>query len=121
MNTPRPAVLMARSFNRDPGVQAERTALAWNRTGLALTANALLAIRAGMVNEAPLLLFLGGTLLLAATMLVPLGGWRKRQLLGPGTPRAPRPYLLLAVCTVAMLACATAIFSMVPLLERLTA
>lgn len=104
----------APAFTRDPGVQAERTALAWNRTGLALAVNAALTLRAGVVNHAPALLLLGGALLLAAALFVPLGGWRRRQLLHPDTPRAPGSCLMLAACGCALLACATAIFSIVP-------
>jgi len=108
-----------RGFLRERGLQAERTALAWNRTALALAANALLTIRSGVVNDAPMVLLLGAALLLAAVTLVPLARWRKMQLLGPQTPCAPDPRLMRAVFMVAMLAGAVAVVATLPhLLQR---
>lgn len=68
---------------RDPGLQAERTAMAWNRTGLALFVNALLALRLGLSGaQSPLMLALGGVLLFGAGAVMWLGSVRRRALVG---------------------------------------
>ena len=47
MSSTRPHDAMPRA--RDPGLQGERTALAWQRTSLAVLANGLLAMRSASV------------------------------------------------------------------------
>jgi uncharacterized membrane protein YidH (DUF202 family) len=111
----------SREWGRDPGLQSERTALAWSRTALALAANAALTIRSGLTNQAPPVLFLGAVLLVAAAMLVPLSGWRRKQLLKAQKPISAQPRLLLAVCLLAMLASAAAILATLPNLAHLRA
>lgn len=39
---------------RDPGLQPERTALAWQRTGLSAAVVAVLLVRSGVVGSSPL-------------------------------------------------------------------
>lgn len=39
---------------RDPGLQPERTALAWQRTGLSAAVVAVLLVRGGIVADSPL-------------------------------------------------------------------
>ncbi|QKW20237.1 DUF202 domain-containing protein [Kitasatospora sp. NA04385] len=51
---------------RDPGLQPERTLLAWSRTALVLAADALLVLRTGYVRGRPGLTALGGVLAAAA-------------------------------------------------------
>ena len=67
---------------RDPGLQVQRTALAWVRTGLAVLVNALVALRAGQqggfdVDHAAWSVSVGG-----AAVTIACGAWRRRMLAG---------------------------------------
>ena len=64
----------------DPGLQPERTALAWTRTALAIAVNALLSIRAGFVAGEPWLVAVGVLLFAASGAVVAIGTVRRRQL-----------------------------------------
>lgn len=90
---------------RDPGLQAERTALSWNRTGLAILANALLALREGWHSQQTPISVLAVALLIASAAAAAYGACRRRQLLsGQGVVAVPA----VAVATmslVTLLAC----------------
>jgi len=89
---------------RDPGLQAERTALAWNRTALALLVNALLSLRIGWGSENAWVTLLAVALLAACAFLVAHGAWRRRVLLGVRPHIAPHHW---TVAFTAALAVAT--------------
>ncbi|MFD0571489.1 DUF202 domain-containing protein [Kitasatospora gansuensis] len=74
-------------MNRDPGLQPERTLLAWGRTALVLTVNAALVLRTGLADRQPGLVTLGGLLALTACATYGYGLRRRRQL---ERPRARR-------------------------------
>ncbi len=97
---------------RDAGLQAERTALAWNRTGLAVLVNALLALRAGWSSKEVPITALALVLLLAAGAAVFYGGWRRRHLVSGGTPVAPSALVIAATALVVLLACVTGLASL---------
>ncbi|GAA2838069.1 hypothetical protein GCM10010441_72990 [Kitasatospora paracochleata] len=67
---------------RDPGLQPERTLLAWSRTALLLAVNALLILRSGLLGQQPGLAALGGVLAGAAAWFHWYGTWRRRRQLG---------------------------------------
>lgn len=73
----------------DPGLQPQRTSLAWSRTALALGVNALLVLRAGVQSGDALLFTLGGLAALHAVAIATLAIHRKHQLArhpcAPGT------------------------------------
>lgn len=64
----------------DPGLQPQRTALAWNRTALALAINALLVLRAGFKSDDQALLALGALVGVAAGAISVAAARRRRQL-----------------------------------------
>lgn len=103
---------------RDPGAQGERTALAWNRTGLSLGVNALLALRTGWVSGHVVLTVVGVLLLLAAAAVVVYGNRRGRALSDhdahlPSLAASPRSIGLTATAT--MIACAAGVASVLVL------
>ena len=92
---------------RDPGMQAERTALAWNRTGLAMLANALLALRSGWASGQTTLSALAIALLAASGATIGYGAWRRRHLLSPHPSIAPSALAIAWTAVIALVACAT--------------
>jgi uncharacterized membrane protein YidH (DUF202 family) len=98
---------------RDPGLQAERTALAWSRTGLAVLANGLLTLRAGWISEQPSIIALALALLIAAIATFAYGRWRGRGLLAGNRPVAPPARAIGAVAGVALAACVIGFVSLV--------
>ena len=85
-------------------MQAERTALAWNRTALAVLVNALLSLRIGWGSGNVWVSLLAVALLVACGFLVAHGAWRRRVLLGVREHIAPTHW---AVGVTAALAAVT--------------
>ncbi|MFE1171203.1 DUF202 domain-containing protein [Streptomyces sp. NPDC058773] len=103
---PRPAP------DRDPGLQPERTRLAWRRTTLSATVVAVLAGRQLLHSDAPgpvevILAVLMGLLWLAFVALA----HHRMQAMATGRPPAlpPRTALLLVGCTLALGLCGAVI------------
>ncbi|MBL8290126.1 MAG: DUF202 domain-containing protein [Rubrivivax sp.] len=94
---------------RPAGLQAERTALAWSRTGLGVLLNAALVLRAGLLQQSKALAALGAVLLLAGAAVTVYGGLRKRQLLRSPALAAPAAAAVLALAGLALLTCAAAV------------
>ncbi|HUL57194.1 MAG TPA: DUF202 domain-containing protein [Usitatibacter sp.] len=83
--------------HHDPGLQRERTSLAWSRTGLAVLVNALVVLRAGAQSEQIAVVGLGVMLLLAAAGAVVCAVWRATALAHHADPATP---LAIVVATV---------------------
>jgi hypothetical protein len=102
---------------RDPGLQPQRTALAWVRTGLTVFVNALIVLRAGFVTAQVFILALGTILLAASALSVVLGTWRVRHLAAHGAHVAPPWILMVGTMWIAWLACFAGVVSIVATLE----
>lgn len=78
----------------DPGLQPPRTALAWNRTGLAVVVNAVVVLRSGLTRSSLLVTALGAVMLLIAAGAIVCGAWRRRWLVRGDLPIAPPAWLV---------------------------
>ncbi|MEU7280612.1 DUF202 domain-containing protein [Streptomyces sp. NPDC045431] len=96
---------------RDPGLQPERTRLAWRRTTLSATVAAVLAAKQALHDDVTA----GGLVGAALSLLVWLAflgvAHRRMRALDAVRPRslAPRGAVAAAVCTVALAAFAVAV------------
>lgn len=88
----------------DPGLQPERTALAWRRTALALSANGLLVGRSALVESSVWLGAIAVIVLLGSAGLLVVAWDRRRSLLGAEIPQAaPHAAVVAAVVAAAFL------------------
>ncbi|SFR73660.1 IPTL-CTERM protein sorting domain-containing protein [Agromyces sp. CF514] len=99
------------SLPRDPGLQPERTALAWSRTGLAIAVNAVLALRDGLSSNQPALSTAGVVLFVLAAVAVAHGTVRRRQLGARREIVPPSPLVMLGVAATVLLAAVAGIIS----------
>lgn len=80
---------------RDPGLQPERTALAWQRTALSMLVNGGLLLRSAMLAQSTWLVVVAVAILAAALSTFGLSTWRHRVLLRAAGPRSPHAALML--------------------------
>lgn len=105
---------------RDPGLQPERTALAWKRTGMISMVNGLMALRAGFIGNNLLAFGLGIALLGTSSVLIYFGVLRKNQMCNASHDRliAVQPKIMLMTCIFATLNCATGFFLILAHFEK---
>lgn len=90
---------------RDPGLQAERTALAWNRTGMGLLLNAALLLRCGSaVRDVPVLAT-GGLLLFGAALTLAYAAYRGCVLAKPMSAKSSQSPVSGRACAALGLLC----------------
>ena len=84
---------------REPGLAAERTALAWTRTSLAVLVNgALLLVRHFVGGVGAIHLAIAALACVIAGMIVFIGRIRGREMrMGGDTPPGPRPLLVVVL------------------------
>lgn len=94
-------------MTRDPGVQPERTRLAWRRTTLSFAVAAALAVRSVLARDAGPAAYTAAALgALSWLLLLRLAHRRIRALTGASSGGSDgRPLLAAALCTLAMTAC----------------
>lgn len=100
----------ARPHTRDPGASAERTRLAWRRTGLSATAVALLAVRPAFHPDAGPATFLIAAAAMACWAALIAVAYRRSHGLKAWPPRpGQRTVSTYALITVVMTALATTV------------
>ena len=104
---------MAQVGKPEFGLQPQRTALAWTRTGLAVFINALITLRAGFLTGQAFIVALGTVLLIAAALSAVCANWRVRHLAAHGATVAPPWFLVVATVSVAWVACFTGVASII--------
>lgn len=91
--------------HQDPGLQPQRTALAWNRTGLSMAAVALLMLRAGIQEHDTAALAVGALDMACALMMYAAAFWRRSSLHLDRVVQAP-PAWMAGISGAVALACA---------------
>jgi len=99
-------------MKRDPGLQPERTALAWRRTALAMLVNGGLLVRAAVESHAPALGTVAVLVLLASMLMFAVGAHRRQALVQAATHRAPHAAIVLLLLAAVWLACGAALMNL---------
>ncbi|MCT7352441.1 DUF202 domain-containing protein [Streptomyces sp. 15-116A] len=100
------------AHERDPGLQPERTRLAWRRTTLSGTVAAVLAVKAALQDERSAGGIVAGALCCACWLgFLVIAHGRIRALAATGSPAAlhPRHATAAVLCTVALAVCGAAL------------
>lgn len=82
---------------RDPGLQPERTSLAWNRTALSMLVAAAAWLKTGAESHRWEIIIIGALLLSGAALAWLAGMMRRNQLLLATAVMAPSGHLLAAL------------------------
>ncbi len=89
-------------MSQDPGLQPQRTTLAWTRTGIGCAALTVLLARHVFLTEGPIA-FIGAALAAAATVTIFVLGRRRRDQITNRLATGQNPALPSAMLSVAVL------------------
>ena len=90
-------------IGRDPGLQPERTSLAWARTAMAIVVNAALVLRAGLIGDLQALAITGVLLLGCAATIAAYARHRTSEL-SAAVHGVASPWFMLIVSAASVLA-----------------
>jgi hypothetical protein len=97
---------------KDPGLQPERTALAWSRTVMAIFVNAGLVVRSGWLHHRIAMIAIGVGIMMTCSLVIMLSHARRQELDGgrhPGMMARVMP-LTIAGSSFLVSLCATLLF-----------
>jgi uncharacterized membrane protein YidH (DUF202 family) len=97
---------------RDPGLQPERTALAWRRTAMAALVNGALLARATAQTHSSTLMAVAGLVVVSACLMCAVGWHRQRTLTQGSRPTAPHAALAALLVGTVWIACGAAVVAM---------
>jgi len=95
------------STARDPGLQPERTRLAWRRTFVAMLICSVLLVREAIRSVSPIVLTVA-LCSLSSLCFLWAASWRRNRLLESAARTAPSSPLMLSTCLAAV--CLAALF-----------
>jgi uncharacterized membrane protein YidH (DUF202 family) len=98
---------------RDSGLPAERTSLAWSRTILAMVVNGALVVRGGIVSGSAPVTVIGGVLVLASAGLTIYLRVRRRALVHGGRSVSIPPLAFQLTAAIGVLLCVAAVVAFV--------
>lgn len=96
----------------DPGLQPERTSLAWHRTGLAMLFNGALLVRTTAEAHSPALVTVASLVVIAALLTFAVAWHRDKMLARPASPVAPHTVLVMLLVGSVWIACTAAALTM---------
>ncbi|WP_439670757.1 DUF202 domain-containing protein [Cupriavidus necator] len=98
-------------MNGDPGVQPERTGLAWRRTALSMLLNGALLVRSAMEAQSVVLRCVSALVVVGALFMYAMSWYRDRSLMRVAVPRSPHAAIMRTVVSTVLFACLAAVIA----------